>query len=491
MRNVFSISFLKDEIIGKKMNSPLGYLILITISLFFVLVLKTFGEKAGIVSLALVVGIPIAIACIINSTFGYFLALTYAFFMFILYRFIPNIPFGVFYDFIFYLLIFGILVKEVVHRKSDWSDLRNPIFILLYIWSAYLILQVFNPNAVSIGAYAYGMRGLATKFCVLLVALQVVRTEKFVKNFTKYWLALAVLAALYSLKQEYLGFFDFERAWVFAEEGRYKLIFIWGRFRKWSFLSDVNAFGLLMAFTSIFCLILALGPYKTHIKIVLIVSAILALMGMTFSGTRTAYAMVPAGLSLYFIMTMNNPKTIFFGVAGAAIVGLLIFGPFYGGNFSRLRSLVNADEDPSMNVRNMNRDRIQPYIQSHPMGGGLITTGPAGREYSPGHPLAGFPPDSGYLETALETGWIGLILEMSFLATVLIIGVKNFFRTRDPVLKNLYSAYIASLFALTVANYAQSALSQKPIGLIVYTSFILMFRLYEIDKKLHDNTVNV
>lgn len=488
MRDVFSISFIKNELIRKKLNSPLGYFLLVACSIFFVLVIKMFGETAGFVSLILLIGLPVTIACIVNTTFGYFLALTYAFFMFILYKFIPNIPFGVFYDFIFYILIFGILLKEVVYKKSDWSVLRHPIFIVLYIWSAYLVLQIFNPNAVSFSAYAYGMRGLATKFCVLLVAIQVVRTERFVKNFTKYWLALAVLAALYSLKQEYVGFFDFERAWVFADEGRYKLIYIWGRFRKWSFLSDVNAFGLLMAFTSIFSLILALGPYKTHIKILLVISAILTLMGMTFSGTRTAYAMVPAGLTLYFVMTMNNPKTIFFGIAGAAVIGLLLFGPFYGGNFNRLRSLVNADEDPSMNVRNMNRDRIQPYIQSHPMGGGLITTGPAGREYSPGHPLAGFPPDSGYLETALETGWIGLILEMSFLVTVLIIGVRNYFRTKDPVLKNLYCAYIASLFALTVANYAQSTLSQKPIGLIVYTSFILMFRLYEIDKRLQNNT---
>lgn len=488
MRNVFSISFLKRELIQKRLNSPLGYFLLFVCSIFFVVVLKFFGETIGFVGLILILGIPLTIACMVNSQFGYVLALIYSYFLFVIYRLGPHIPYGVFYDFIFYIIIVGILLKELVYGKSDWSALKNPIFIILYIWSAYLVLQVLNPNAVSISAYAYGMRGLATKFCVLLVAVYTINTYKFAKNFTKLWLALAVIAALYGFKQEYLGFFDFERRWIFAEEGRFRLIYIWGRFRKWSFLSDVNAFGLLMAFTSIFCLILTLGPYKAYIKVVLIISAVLALMGMTFSGTRTAYAMVPAGLALYFIMTMNDPKTIVFGIIGAAAIGLLLFGPFYGGHFTRIKSLVNADEDPSMNVRNVNRDRVQPYIQSHPMGGGLMTTGTIGLEYSPGHPLAGFPPDSGYLATALETGWIGLLLEMAFLVTVLIVGVRNYFRTRDPTIRNLYCAYLSSLFALTVANYAQDALYQKPIGLIVFSSFILMFKLYEFDKKLQENS---
>lgn len=489
MRNAYFISFLKRELIQKKLNSPLGYFILLTCSILLVLIIKLFGETMGFVSLILILGIPLGIACMINSQLGYILALIYSYFLFLIYRLGPHIPYGVFYDFIFYIILLGILLKELVYGKSDWSALKNPIFIALYIWSAYLLLQVFNPNAVSISAYAYGMRGLMTKFCVLLVAVYTINSYKFAKNFTKLWLILGVVAALYSFKQEYLGFFDFERRWIFAEEGRFRLIYIWGRFRKWSFLSDVNAFGLLMAFTSIFCLILTLGPYKAYIRIGLFISAVLALMGMTFSGTRTAYAMVPAGLALYFILTMDNPKTIIFGIIGAATIGLLLFGPFYGGHFTRIKSLVNADEDPSMNVRNVNRDRVQPYIQSNPMGGGLVTTGTIGLEYSAGHPLAGFPPDSGYLATALETGWIGLILEMIFLATVLIVGVNNYFKTRDPTIRNLYCAYLSSLFALTVANYAQDALYQKPIGLIVFTSFILMIKLYEFDKQIqHDSS---
>lgn len=483
-------TFFQDEIVNKKLNSPLGYIVLISCSILFVFILKLFGEVGGIVAFALLIGFPLLMICLVNTGFGYLLALFYAYFMFILEKIGINIPVGVLYDLIFYITFGGIVLKEVVLKKSDWTGLKSPVFISLYILSAYEILQILNPNAVSFYAWAYGMRGLITKFCVLLVGVYVIQSFQFVKVFTKFWLALALLAAIYSLKQEYLGLFDFEKAWVFAEEGRYNLIYIWGRFRKWSFLSDVNAFGLLMAFSSIFCFILTLGPYKTWIKVALIVGGILMFMGMTFSGTRTAYAMIPAGFSIYFLMTLNNPRTIVFGIVTSMAVALLLFGPFYGGNMNRLRSLINADEDASMNVRDMNRNRIQPYLQSHPIGGGLVTTGPSGREYSPGHYLAGFPPDSGYLETALETGWIGLIFEMMFLATVLIVGVRNFFRTKDPTIKNFYAAYLSSFFALTVANYAQNALGQKPIGLIVYTTFILMFKLRDMDKAKQSRNVS-
>lgn len=485
-----SPSVFQKQLINKKLNSPLGYLILFIFSVVFVLILKIFGELGGIIAFVILIGLPLSIICVFNATFGYILALVFAFFMFTLSKVGIELPTGVVYDFIFFVTLGGIILKEIVYKKSDWSGLKTPIFITLFVLSAYEILQVLNPNAVSTYAYLYGMRGLATKFCILIVGLYVIQTFAFVKLFTKVWLALALLAALYSMKQEFLGFFDFERSWVMADEGRYRLIFIWGRFRKWSFLSDVNAFGLLMAFSSIFCFISVLGPYKKTIKVILFISGICMLMGMTFSGTRTAYAMVPAGFSLYILMTLKDIKTVVFTIVMALAFAVVLFGPFYGGNLNRIRSLIRMEEDPSMNVRDVNRDRIQPYLLSHPIGGGLVTTGAAGREYSPGHPLAGFPPDSGYLETALETGWIGLILEMIFLSTVLIVGLRNFFRTKDPTIKNFYAAYLCSFFALTVANYAQDSLGQKPIGLIVYTTFILMFKLKEMDNEIQNNNVS-
>ncbi|MCP6423416.1 hypothetical protein NL463_29335, partial [Klebsiella pneumoniae] len=56
----------------------------------------------------------------------------------------------------------------------------------------------------------------------------------------------------------------------------------------------------------------------------------------------------------------------------------------------------------------MNQKRIQPYILSHPIGGGLGATGVWGVRFAPYSFLANFPPDSGYVRVAVELGWIGL-----------------------------------------------------------------------------------
>src|SRR5690606_2435471 len=145
-------------------------------------------------------------------------------------------------------------------------------------------------------------------------------------------------------------------------------------------------------------------------------------------------------------------------------IAVILFGPFYSANVIRLRSILEPNEDPSMQVRNINRARIQPYIFEHPIGGGVLTTGNLGLKHSPGHPLAGFQTDSGYLETALELGWIGLVMELTFFLMILFHAVRSYFRVNSPEIKLLLAAYACSFFAIAIANYAQPSITQKPLG---------------------------
>ncbi|PTB88268.1 hypothetical protein C9994_17910, partial [Marivirga lumbricoides] len=118
----------------------------------------------------------------------------------------------------------------------------------------------------------------------------------------------------------------------------------------------------------------------------------------------------------------------------------------------------------------------------HPIGGGLNTAGNTGLSQSPGHPMAGkYDPDSGHLRLALEMGWIGLFLFLALYATVIITGVINYFKLRDPLLKGYSLSYSVALFGLTVAHYAQDALFQKPINIIVVATYALMIKVKDID----------
>jgi hypothetical protein len=87
----------------------------------------------------------------------------------------------------------------------------------------------------------------------------------------------------------------------------------------------------------------------------------------------------------------------------------------------------------------------------------------------------------------LERGWIGLLIQLGFYATVLIFGIVHCFRTNDPWKKTYYLAYLAAFFSLTIANYTQDSMDQKPVNIILVSSFAILIRLSllpdEVEKK--------
>jgi cell division protein FtsW (lipid II flippase) len=139
-------------------------------------------------------------------------------------------------------------------------------------------------------------------------------------------------------------------------------------------------------------------------------------------------------------------------------------------------------------VRILSRAFIQPYIRSHPIGGGLGTTGFAGARDHPGHYLANFQPDSSYVKRAAETGWIGLGIVCILYYLTLITGIKSFFRVKDEKIKIIYAACVASLFAFYVAEFAQVAIGGMSDVVVYYPILAMILRLKQYDhdaKKTH------
>jgi hypothetical protein len=250
-------------------------------------------------------------------------------------------------------------------------------------------------------------------------------------------------------------------------------------------LSDPSAFGLFMAFSCLASIVLAMGPFKTSFRILMAGLAFAMFLSMSYSGTRTAMAMVAVGLAFFIVMTLRNKKTII-AASGLVFVGAIVMvGPFYGGTINRIRSTFNPSDDASMSVRDNKRIRLQEYVRTHPIGGGLSTTGKNGVKYSPGHYLAGgWDPDSGYLLTALEMGWVGLIIFQVFFFIVMVTGIKNYFAINDPLLRTYILTYLVPFLALSVAHFTQDALFQKPVNVIVIVAYALMIKLPSFEKKL-------
>jgi putative inorganic carbon (hco3(-)) transporter len=383
--------------------------------------------------------------------------------------------FGVVLDAIAGLTFFIMLFTK--QHKTDWSYLKNPITYFYVFIVVYQLLQIFNPNAVNRIGWLVALRG-NTSFLLFFAFYHLFQSFEEVKKFTMLWIILAALVAIYGIWQEAAGLNVREMQWVYSNPGRTDLLVIWGHLRKFSLLSDPSIFGLFMAFSGLACFILALGPYRGLLRLGLAALGTLMMISMSFSGTRTAFAMVAAGIAFYIVLTIKSRKTFFVMLLAGAGLFALLFGPFYGGTVKRIRSTFAIDKDASMGVRDKKRVRLQEYVRSHPFGGGLNTTGMNGLKYSAGHPLAeGWDPDSGYLLTALELGWIGLTLGMLFFFVVIVQGISNYFSINDPLLQNINLAYIVPFFSLSVAHFTQDAMFQKPVYLVIIATYALMLTL--------------
>jgi putative inorganic carbon (HCO3(-)) transporter len=459
--------------------------VLIIVSIGVPYLMTNVNMLAGPVIVILFIGVFLLVGIFMNYKFSIYACFFISVFMSFANRIYPSpVPMGVVLDALAALAFIAIFFDK---EEQDWSAIKAPITILYSIIVIYQLLQVFNPNAKSFIGWAVALRG-NTSFLLFFVFFHMFSSLKQVKKFTMLWIGLAAAVALYGIFQELIGLTEFEKRWVYASEGRVQLLFIWGHMRKFSFLSDPSSFGLFTGFSGLGCLVLAVGPYRALYRIILGGLAAIMFISMSFSGTRTAIVMVAFGVAFYILVTIRSKTTIILTIVTILGAGVLLFGPFYGSTVQRIRSTFNMEEDASMGVRDRKRIRLQSYVQAHPFGGGLNTTGTNGLKYSPGHPLAeGWDPDSGYLLIGLELGWIGLMIGLSFFFSVVSKGINNYFSSEDPLLKNITLAYIVPFMALSVAHFAQDAVFQKPVYLVVTATYALMLRLPSYEKQLKNN----
>jgi len=145
-----------------------------------------------------------------------------------------------------------------------------------------------------------------------------------------------------------------------------------------------------------------------------------------------------------------------------------------------MQSALQKNE-ASLNVRDANRRFIQPYIYKHPLGGGLATSSNDGIRFNLGHPLAGFPPDSGLLKYAIETGWIGLILVVIFYFIMIAQGINYYFMAADAKSKVFILAITVTLFSIIITEYSQVTLGKIPGAIFFYSCLSIMKRLVEFE----------
>lgn len=480
-------AFLRQLLFVNKLGSAGGLIILLLASLAFAFVTVYIGAAQGILLLIVLMAIPVVYSIVAYPEFGIMVLLIMAYFLFFIMRQGINFPLGTLMDGIQALLILGFFIKQ--KTRPDWKSLKGPISTMILVWIGYNLLEIANPVAESRLAWVYTVRSVAIVMLMYFVFTYHIRSVKFIRLIFKVWIALTFIGAAYAFKQEYFGFSASEEAWLHSDPNIASLFFIDGHWRKFSIFSDPVSFSYNMVVSSLLCIALmssaGMLPWK---KIVLGLLTLFFLIVMLYSGTRGAYVLVPAALILFSVLNYNK-KVMKYIVIAAVFIGFLIVVPTSNPSIYRFQTAFRPSNDASFNVRKANQKRIQPYILTHPMGGGLGATGAWGQRFAPQSYLANFPPDSGYVRVAVELGWIGLLLFCILMFVILRTGISHYYQIKNPELKTYCLAMVLIVFAFNIGNYPQEALVQFPSNVYFYLTIALINVIYRLDKEWQKNQV--
>ncbi|MEM6800267.1 MAG: O-antigen ligase family protein [Bacteroidota bacterium] len=469
---------LYQDFIADRFDSPLGYFFILFIGFGLAYFVGTEGVEVALATLGMVLAIPALMGALFHLRFGVYMTLTTSVFILGVKRFVGDVPIGVFLDAAVIVMLFGLLIKQI--KERDLSFLKHPLSIFVIAWIGYSLFEGFNPYPRSIIPWIYTVRHIALLMLIYFVGLYVFSKASYIRNLMRLWVGLSTLGALYGLKQVIWGFSAAEYEWIMADAGIFELYYLVDRFRIFSFFSDPTVFGIMMAASSLMCIPFLRDPNIGRWKRLGIgLLTILMLIAMIYSGTRTAYIIFPAGL--FFMTAMKPTRDMIVMSASVLMLGLgLLIIPTENQQILRLRTAFSPESSDSYQTRIQNQAYIQPIIQEYPIGNGLGTTGIWGQRFAPERLLSQFPPDSGYVRLGVETGWIGLLLFCSFMAAILWVSIRTYFRSKNEIQQRYALAFFGFLFALILAHYPQQAITQLPNSIMFYLSMAVIIRIRDV-----------
>ncbi|RYG04318.1 MAG: hypothetical protein EOO02_06410 [Chitinophagaceae bacterium] len=449
------------------------------------------GQKGGVIFIVGSIGIALTVFGLLFPEFCFYYTIGVTYLLADISRMVEtDLPIGVVIDGLIGVTFLSVLVKKFIKKESFWLHCNHPIVYAYLIYFLYATTEIFNPNASSIEFSIQVYRRYFTLQLFLYSAIQILANMEAISRFFKVFLSFALVAAAYGCYQEWVGYPKYELDYIYSNPLLVALFGLNnGNFRKFSLLSDPTAFGILMAVVSLICVVFLFYAKRKRMKVFLGITLLLSLLSMGYSGTRTAYGIFTGGLVVYIMMTLTNPKTLLFAAVSFLGFLVLMFGPIYGNNtINRIRTTFKFSEDASYQVRDINRHNIQPYIYSHPFGGGIGSTGVLNMRENAGHPLAGFPTDSGLLRGALELGWVGLLIQCIAYFVVLQQAVKAYYNTRSKAVRPVLLACVLGLFAYILAHYTQLAIGPVPGAFLFYSLIAIIIRQRQIDKETENLT---
>ncbi len=449
-------------------------LLVASIAVFLGILISFLGvEFAGAI-----VGIPFVITYFVyvfkNPRIGLISVFHYSFIVNGISRYLPpSVPYGLLVDAIFVITIIACIFSV---KKADVARVNNPAFWLSFVWMIWILFELFNPEATSKEAWFYAMRGIGLyPFLQIPLMLILMPNRKDLVMLFKLIIGWSLIAALYSFKQSYIGFDQFDLKWL--EDGGKVTHLIQGRIRYWSFYSDAGQFGAGMAHVAVFCIILALSPVLSKkLKVWYWVLFAIIFWGYALSGSRGPLFVIIGGMAVYLAMIGNVKILIIGALIGGMFFGLLKFTSIGSTNYQIQRMRTGLDpNDASLLVRLENQKNLKVFLASRPIGAGIGTGGSWGDRFYKGRWLSTVQLDSWYVRIWVEMGVIGLTLHLIHLFICLGAGLYNITKIKDPQLRTEMIALAAGFFGIMFASYGNQILGQNPTAVVMYMSMVYFF----------------
>lgn len=467
-----------DQLIVQKLDNPLGYVLMIGMGISVAFLISLLGKFSFLLPV-LFVGAPVLFLCLTNFEIGLSVSVVAAFMVGLLVKLSSSVPFGMSLDGMLFLMLFALLLRQIGERNFSFAN--NKLTPYMLIWVGYCLLNVFNPIAESQLAWVFTVRSVAILSLFFFIGCYAFTSLEIIIRMLKLIIFMTFLSAVYGLKQEFIGFADWEMAWLMADEKRMQLIVQWSRIRVFGFFSDPTNYGMLLSYIATMCFVLMTGPFRILHKIMLGIGALAMLAAMAYGGSRTPFVLLPFGLFIFVLLKMDKRVMLVTILACAVAFGVVMKGHNNAVLFRIQSAFIPKHSEDTMNVRFDSQRKIQPYIQTHPIGAGLGATGVWGKRFSPHTELSSFPPDSGLVRIAVELGWIGLILYSILLFKILQLSVYYYFRARNPKIKVIYLALVTVFFELTLASYPQEAIIILPTSINYYLFLAMLVKLKDFD----------
>lgn len=456
---------------------------------FLILLFGMLIAQKGITMAILGAAIPIVLIFLFslfkNPEIGYWTMFTINYFALGATRYLPA-PLGLSIDSLLVLTHLSIFAKyfqeRIFYRKA-----KSDVVLLAFVWFLYALFQLVNPEAVSMEAWFYAMRGVALYMMLVIpIVFLILDKESALDRFFKLWLIFSLLAVFKGLMQKFLGPDPWEQAWL--DGGGELTHVLFGKLRIFSFFSDAGQFGAAMGHSGVVFAILAINAPRKKLKRQFGIAAALFFYGMLISGTRGAMAVPIAGFTLYIIL-QKNIRMIIIGGSVGLLFYIFIFHTSIGQSnydIARLRTAFDKD-NPSLQVRLENQRKLKVYMASRPIGGGIGSSGNWGMRFSPNTFLANTPTDSWYVMIWAEQGIVGLYLHLFILFYIIIkSGYMIMFKIKDPWLSARLQALAAGIFGVMGAAYGNGVLGQMPTGIIIYSSMAYLFLGERMDTQISE-----